>query len=76
VTLWTNDAVPPAKKIEFAHLMPTPFEGLLWGLLPVGCSLLAIFSVILLPDRRYVAEHIEFPASAPAHEHVVLREAK
>ena len=76
VTLWTNDAVPPAKKIEFAHLMPTPFEGLLWGLLPVGCSLLAIFSVILLPERRYVAEHIEFPSSAPAHEHVVLREAK
>jgi hypothetical protein len=32
--------------------MPTPFEGLLWGTLPIGSSILAIFLLIVLPDRR------------------------
>jgi hypothetical protein len=40
-------------------------EGLLWGILPVGSSLLALFVVIALPDRRRVAEPLVFPAPQP-----------
>jgi len=75
VTLWSKEDVPPAKKIDFGSLMPSPMEGLLWGILPVGVSLFALFAIIMLPDRRIVGETVEFPATAPA-DRVVLREAK
>jgi hypothetical protein len=75
VTLWTKEDVPPAKKLEFVGFMPTEMQGLLWGILPMASSLLALFLVILLPERRRVSETIEFPAKA-APEPLILREAK
>jgi hypothetical protein len=75
VTLWTKEDVPPAKTLEFVGFMPTPMEGLLWGILPVASSLFALFLVLLVPERRRVRETIEFPAPA-ANEPMVLREAK
>jgi len=50
ITVWSKDDVPPAHK-TVSDTVPTPMEGLLWGVLPVGCSLLAIFFAIVLPDR-------------------------
>ena len=47
--------------------------GILWGILPVGASLLAIFAVAFLPDRRRIGEPIAFPT--PTAE-PVYREAK
>jgi hypothetical protein len=43
--------VPPARPIQ-SDAMPTPLEGLLWGTLPMGSSILAIVLAILLPDRH------------------------
>jgi hypothetical protein len=34
----------------------------MWGLLPVGLSLFALFIVFRLPDREVAGETIEFPA--------------
>ena len=71
ISLWTKDDVPPAKHSILA--MPCrPWEGMMWGLLPVGASLFASSS-FLIPERRRRSETIEFPAR-PERE-VSLREA-
>ena len=72
VTLWTKDDVPPAKPVE-SPMMPGAVEGLEWGILPVASSLIALILAILLPERRRLAETVEFPA--PDEEAVSLREA-
>lgn len=73
VTLWTKDDAPPAKELDFGTFVPTETQGILWGILPVGASLLAIFAVAFLPDRRRIGEPIAFPT--PTAE-PVYREAK
>ena len=75
VTLWTKEDVPPAKRLEFVGFMPTPVEGLMWGILPVASSLFALLLVLLVPERRRVGETLEFPAPS-VREPMVLREAK
>lgn len=61
ITAWSKDDVPPAHKIE-SDAIPAPWEGLLWGTLPVVVSLLAIFLEVLLPARR-----MPVPVEVPAH---------
>jgi TRAP-type C4-dicarboxylate transport system permease small subunit len=75
VTLWAKDDVPPAHPFESPALMPSSWEGLMWGILPVGCSLLALTAVLAIPERRRaLAEPLEFPATtSPVFD---LREAK
>jgi hypothetical protein len=47
--------------------MPTPWEGFLWGILPIGSSILAIFLVVLIPDRRTASDNlVTIPARAEA----------
>jgi uncharacterized membrane protein len=75
ITLWTKEDVPPAKELKFAAFQPSQMQGLLWGILPVACSLFALFLVVLVPERRPLANTLEFPARATA-EPLVLREAK
>ncbi len=75
VTLWTKEDVPPARQIDWgANVMPAPWEGLLWGTLPMATSILAILLVVLLPERRRLARAVEFPAPV-ATEPVILQEA-
>jgi hypothetical protein len=50
ITVWSKDDVPPARKIV-SDTVPAPWEGLIWGLLPIGSSILAIVFAVLLPDR-------------------------
>jgi hypothetical protein len=73
-SLWTKDDVPPAKHLDFGKAVPTVWQGVMWGVLPVGASLFAIF-VLLLPDQRRRAKEIEFPSSSKQKE-VSLREAQ
>jgi hypothetical protein len=47
------------------NYMPSQLEGLLWGILPVGSSLFALFVALALPDSRRVAEPIVFPSPQP-----------
>jgi hypothetical protein len=67
VTAWSKDDVPPAHKIE-SDAIPAPWEGLLWGTLPIGVSFLAIFLELLLPARRRVPVPVEeVPARIEGH---------
>ncbi len=75
VTLWAKEDVPPAKPLEFVGFMPTKMEGLMWGILPLASSLLALFLVLLVPERRRAESMLNFPARATV-EPVVLREAQ
>lgn len=51
ITAWSKDDVPPAHKIQ-SDTAPPPWQGLMWGTLPVGVSFLAIFLELLWPLRR------------------------
>jgi hypothetical protein len=74
ITVWSKEDVPPARPIP-SDAMPTALEGLLWGTLPLGTSIMAILLAFLIPDR--VRERsdslISFPAREPEGE--LVREA-
>lgn len=76
VTLWTKEDVPPAHKITPPPgAVPSQFEDILWGILPMGTVVFALALLIGFPERRRTAETIDFPAIAVS-EPVVLREAQ
>ncbi len=50
ISVWAKDGVPPFQPVN-APQMPPHWQGLLWGILPFGSSLLAIL-VLLIPQRR------------------------
>ena len=58
ITAWSKDDVPPAHKIV-SDAVPPPWMGLLWGTLPMGVSILAIFLVLLVPESRRVRRSLE-----------------
>lgn len=76
ITVWSKDDVPPARPVP-SDAMPTAWEGLMWGTLPFGCSILAILFAILLPDRsreRFDDRVIGFPS--PEEEGILVRGAR
>ncbi len=50
VIVWSKDGVPPATPVN-APQMPPHWQGVLWGTLPFGSSILAIL-MILMPEGR------------------------
>ncbi|HEX4065047.1 MAG TPA: hypothetical protein VHZ09_03410 [Acidobacteriaceae bacterium] len=50
ITIWGKDGVPTAQPMNQAQ-MPPHWQGILWGTLPFGSSLLAIL-LAFVPDRR------------------------
>ena len=67
-TMWT-------RQFAASDAMPAPWEGLLWGILPLGSSLLAIVLMVLIPDRvRAVDNVVTIPSTAD--EGVYAREAR
>ncbi|HZR30328.1 MAG TPA: hypothetical protein VFA76_00575 [Terriglobales bacterium] len=71
ITVWSKESVPPAHPIP-SDAMPAPWQGVLWGTLPMATSIFAILFVLLLPERKRAAETVEFPAGEP----MFLREAR
>jgi hypothetical protein len=51
ITAWSKDDVPPAHKID-SDAVPPAWMGLLWGALPIGVSILAIFLELFVPAER------------------------
>lgn len=51
ITVWGKDGVPPATPLN-APEKPPRWQGILWGTLPFGSSILAIL-VLLIPGRKY-----------------------
>jgi hypothetical protein len=71
ITIWSRDSVPPATPID-SPLRPQPWEGVLWGVLPIGSSLLAMV-LLLIPDRRRAEEKVAEPTEVPpANEDLAL----
>ena len=68
ITAWSKDDVPPAHKIV-SDAVPPAWQGLLWGTLPIGVSLLALFLELFLPGGRRMPVPVEI--SEPAEEHYV-----
>src|ERR1700751_5424291 len=71
ITAWSKDDVPPAHRID-SDAIPPAWMGLLWGTLPIGVSVLAIFLVLLLPARQNLRKAIEPQReySEPARDYV------
>ena len=67
ITAWSKDDVPPAHRID-SDAIPPAWMGLLWGTLPIGVSILAMFLELLLPERRRMAIVIERPAPVEGRE--------
>ena len=74
ITVWSKEDIPPARPVP-SDAMPTALEGLLWGTLPLGSSILAILFAFLIPDRARVRADsiLAFPAHVPEEE--LVREA-
>ncbi len=68
ITAWSKDDVPPAHRIQ-SDAMPAPWQGLLWGTLPIGVSFLAIFLELLWPGRRRIPLTVGVPVRAEHAEH-------
>jgi len=65
ITVWSKDDAPPAREIP-SDAMPAPWEGWLWGTLPIGSSFLAILFALLLREPRRSREVIPIPEEMPA----------
>ncbi len=50
ITIWSKDGVPPAVPMN-SEQIPPHWQGVLWGTLPFGSSILAIL-VLLIPESR------------------------
>lgn len=74
ITVWSKEDVPPARKIE-SDAVPAPWEGLLWGILPIGSSVLAILLVLLIPERARARDNLVRIPSA-AGEPIYAREVR
>jgi hypothetical protein len=71
ITIWSRDSVPPATPIDSPQ-RPLAWEGVLWGILPIGSSVLAML-LLLIPSRRRAEEKLTDSTEAPpAHEDLVL----
>jgi len=72
ITVWSKDGVPPAAPVN-APQIPARWEGLMWGILPFGSSLLAIL-VVLIPEKKRHERRAEAPITTRenfVHERLV-----
>ncbi len=67
ITAWSKDDVPPAHRIS-SDAIPPAWMGLLWGTLPIGVSVLAMFLELLLPARQRARRVIESPVRVEERE--------
>ena len=71
ISIWTRDSVPPATPINSPQ-RPTAWEGVWWGFLPIGSSVLAMLLVVI-PNRRLSDETVaDSPEAHASHEDLVL----
>jgi hypothetical protein len=61
IIVWSRDGVPPATPVN-APQIPPRWQGLMWGILPVGSSILAMI-VLLIPERKRVRAAVKRPVS-------------
>ncbi len=61
IAIWSEDGVPPATAVNAAQIPPR-WQGLMWGTLPFGSSVIAIL-LLLIParKRRRILQEYPFP---------------
>jgi hypothetical protein len=64
ITIWSKDGVPPAMPVNSAQIPPR-WQGLMWGTLPFGSSVVAILFLLIIQakKRRPALKDYSFPAS-------------
>jgi hypothetical protein len=75
ITVWSREDIPPARPIP-SDAMPTAIEGIMWGLFPMGSSILAILLAFMLPDRERVRNTVVLPSHSHDEEPVLVPEAR
>jgi len=68
IAVWSKEDVPPATPVN-APQMPPPWQGLMWGTLPIGSSILALL-LVLIPDKKPAAAEVSRPE--PGEENLAL----
>jgi len=58
ITVWSKDGVPPALPVN-APQIPPHWQGLMWGVLPFGSSILAIL-VVLIPEKKRRERQVDY----------------
>ena len=66
ITVWSKDGVPPATPLN-APQIPPHWQGVMWGLLPLCSSLLAML-VLLIPERKPLECRLYYPTPAEEEE--------
>ncbi|HEV2400708.1 MAG TPA: 6-pyruvoyl-tetrahydropterin synthase-related protein [Candidatus Sulfotelmatobacter sp.] len=67
ISAWSKDDVPPAHRIQ-SDAIPPAWMGFLWGTLPIGVSILAMFLVIFLPEKYRMRKVVESATPIQQHE--------
>jgi hypothetical protein len=67
ITAWSKEDVPPAHRIQ-SDAVPPAWQGLIWGIFPIGVSFLAIFFELLLPQERRMPVSVGIPVTAEHRE--------
>src|SRR4051794_8027501 len=67
ITAWAKEDVLPAHRIE-SNAIPPAWMGLMWGTLPIGVSVLAMFLVIFLPSQQRLRRVMEPPTKIEQRE--------
>jgi hypothetical protein len=62
IAVWSKEGAPPAVPVNTAQIPPR-WQGLLWGTLPFGSSILALL-VVLIPEKRWHRPGVVEPSSA------------
>jgi hypothetical protein len=68
ISVWSREGAPPAAPVN-ASLVPPAWQGLMWGTLPVGSSILALL-LLLIPEKKLWNERM--PQTSSADEELVL----
>ncbi len=61
IAVWSKEDVPPATPVN-APQIPPHWQGLMWGTLPIGSSILALL-LMLIPEKRWLARPAVQPSS-------------
>jgi hypothetical protein len=62
ITVWSKEDVSPALAVN-APQVPPRWQGLMWGILPIGSSILAML-LVLIPERRWHRRRVVEPSAA------------
>lgn len=66
ITVWTTTDIPPARDIP-SPLRPPLWQGIMWGTLPIGVSLLTIVLLLLQLRKGRNNQAVDRDATRPTH---------